>query len=169
MRSIQPDVAARRYGSVVTRSLEQRTEDARTALSAHVDAWIATASPDGRPHLVPLSIAYASGTLLAATAADSPTAANVAATGRARAALGELRDVVSVLASARSTPWASAPPALTSAFVEQRAWDPGDEYVPFVLVELQPRRIQVWRSVAEIEGRDVMRRGVWLVDDAARS
>lgn len=150
----------------MTRSLGQRTADARAALAEGIDAWVATASQDGRAHLVPLSIAYHDGVVLAATTSASVTARNVVGTAFARVGLGELRDVVMLDADATAGPWASAQPARTAAFVAARGWDPGQESDDFVLLELRPRRIQVWRTVEEIEGRDVMRRGVWLAEDA---
>jgi Pyridoxamine 5'-phosphate oxidase len=148
----------------MTRSLAQRTADARSALADGVDAWVATSSSDGRAHLVPLSFCFDDGVVLAATPATSATARNVAGTGRARLGLGELRDVVMVDADARAVPWSAAEPARTAAFVEARGWDPGTEDAPFALLELRPRRIQVWRTVEELDGRDVMRRGAWLAE-----
>ncbi|HEV3329042.1 MAG TPA: pyridoxamine 5'-phosphate oxidase family protein [Acidimicrobiales bacterium] len=150
----------------MTRSLAQRTADAKAALAEGIDAWVATASRDGRAHLVPLSIAWHDGVVLAATTSASATARNVAGTARARIGLGELRDVVMLDADATARPWSSAPPTRTAAFVAARGWDPGGEEGDFVLVELRPRRIQVWRTVEELEGRDVMRGGVWLAEDA---
>ena len=150
----------------MTRSLAQRTADAKAALAKGIDAWVATASRDGRVHLVPLSFAYEDGVVLAATTSASATARNVAGTGRARIGLGELRDVVMLDADATAGPWASAETARAAAFVAARGWDPGDESDEFVLLELRPRRIQVWRTVEELEGRDVMRDGVWLAEDA---
>jgi hypothetical protein len=150
----------------VTRSLGQRTADARAALAEGIDAWVATASQDARAHLVPLSIACHDGVVLAATTSASATARNVVSTAFARVGLGELRDVVMLDADATAGPWASARPAHTAAFVAARGWDPGQESDDFVLLELRPRRIQVWRTVEELEGRDVMRDGVWLAEDA---
>jgi Pyridoxamine 5'-phosphate oxidase len=150
----------------VTRTLEQRTADAKSALADGIDAWVATASSDGRAHLVPLTFAFDDGVVLAATTSTSVTARNVATTGRARVGLGELRDVVMLDVEAVATPWASAEPSRTTAFVAARGWDPGTEPEGFVLLELHPHRIQVWRTVEELEGRDVMRAGAWLLEDA---
>jgi Pyridoxamine 5'-phosphate oxidase len=150
----------------VNRTLAQRTADAKTALAEGIDAWVATASRDGRVHLVPLSFAYDHGVVLAATTTTSATARNVASTGHARAGLGELRDVVMLDVDAVAVPWTSAEHSRTTAFVTARGWDPGEESEGFVLLELRPRRIQVWRTVEELEGRDVMRDGAWLDEDA---
>jgi Pyridoxamine 5'-phosphate oxidase len=149
----------------VIRTLAQRVADAKSALAEGIDAWVATASSDRRVHLVPLSFAYDDSVVLAATTATSATARNVASTRRARVGLGELRDVVMLDADAVSVPWSAAEPSRTTAFVTARGWDPGEEPEVFVLLELRPRRIQVWRTVEELEGRDVMRAGVWLGED----
>ena len=144
------------------RERPKRVADARAALAAASDAWIATASRSGRPHLVPLDVVRHADDLLAATVADSVTARNIAATRRARVGIGDTRDVVMVDADAEVTGWEAAEQAARAAFVHARGWDPADETGEFVLVRLTPVRVQAWRSVEEISGRTVMRDGVWL-------
>ncbi|MGW1606114.1 pyridoxamine 5'-phosphate oxidase family protein, partial [Streptomyces eurythermus] len=77
------------------RSVEQCTKDVLHRLEDDVDAWVATAAPDGAaPHLVPLPFVWDGTSLLIATAADSPTGRDLVATGRARLGVGSARDVV---------------------------------------------------------------------------
>jgi len=55
--------------------------------------WVATASAEGNPYLVPLSFDWDGETLLVATPTASPTGRNLAVTWAARLALGHTRDV----------------------------------------------------------------------------
>ena len=85
------------------RSTAQRVVDTKRRLASEANVWIATASADGDPHLVALSLCWNGEHLLATTPATMPVARNIAATGRARAALDSALDVVSLKCSARST------------------------------------------------------------------
>ena len=72
----------------------------RSASSRHrasaphdIDVWVASASADGAPYLVPLSFDWDGEALLVATPTDSPTGRNLAATRAVRLGLGHTRDV----------------------------------------------------------------------------
>jgi hypothetical protein len=58
------------------RPREQRRQDAELRLATDVDVWVATASPEAGPYLVPLSFHWDGATLLLATPAASPTGRN---------------------------------------------------------------------------------------------
>ena len=112
---------------------------------------------------VALSFALVDGALVvAATPRASITARNVESTRRARLAFGELRDVVVMDVTASAMPWTDAEPRLVEHFVRTRDWDPTVEPHEFVMLVLQPVRVQAWRSVEEIAGRELMRAGHWL-------
>jgi hypothetical protein len=51
---------------------------------------------------------------------------------------------------------------LGAAYVAQADWDPRRDRGSVFLV-LRPVRVQAWREVNEIPGRDLMRDGRWLV------
>lgn len=143
------------------RTREQRTADAIAQLSApNQDAWVATASGDA-PHLVPLSLGWVDGQLVIALEATSVTARNLAATGRARLAVGHTRDVVVIDAELDRALPADDAGEVGEAYVRQADWDPrrSDGYQFLVL---SPRRIQAWREANEIAGRTIMRDGAWL-------
>ena len=78
------------------RSRPQRRRDTEQRLTHDVDVWVASASADGAPYLVPLSFDWDGEALLMATPTDSPTGRNLAATGTARLALGGTRDVAMI-------------------------------------------------------------------------
>jgi hypothetical protein len=154
----------------VSRSLEERLSDVRALLASAIDAWVATASPSGIPHLVPLNVvAIGTDLIVCATPSSAVTARNIEATGRARLGLGELRDVVMVDAAASTAPWSSAEPRLVEQFVGTRGWDPLTEPYDFAMLLLRPVRVQAWRSVEEIVGRELMRDGAWLDATTSRS
>src|SRR5947209_9321089 len=75
------------------RSRAQRRRDTEHRLSRDIDAWVASASADGAPYLVPLSFDWDGEALLMATPTDSPTGRNLAATRAVRLGLGHTRDV----------------------------------------------------------------------------
>ncbi|NEC18519.1 pyridoxamine 5'-phosphate oxidase family protein [Streptomyces parvus] len=72
------------------RSREQRKQDVLDRLRRDEDAWVATASPDGVPTLVPLSFLWEdeTGTLVMATRRTNPTAVNVTPHGLIRVTVG---------------------------------------------------------------------------------
>jgi hypothetical protein len=128
---------------------------------------VATASADGKEHMVPLSVAWAGDTFVVVTPERTLTARNIRTSGSARLGLGSTRDVVLVdvrLDEARTV--ADAPDHQMQAFAAQAGWDPrtddatGD--VGYVAFGLAPVRVLVWRDEAEIPGRVVMRDGRWI-------
>ena len=75
------------------RSRAQRRRDTEHRLTHDKDVWVASASADGAPYLVPLSFDWDDEALLLATPTDSPTGRNLAATRAVRLGLGHTRDV----------------------------------------------------------------------------
>ena len=127
-----------------------------------IDAWVATASAAGAPHLVPVSLAWVEEKLVIAVEASSVTARNLTASGDARVAVGPTRDVVMIDASLEETVDVAADDKLAAAYVAQADWDPRRS-TGYVFLVLRPRRIQAWREANEIPGRTLMRDGRWLV------
>jgi hypothetical protein len=127
-----------------------------------VDVWVATASPTGTPHLVPVSLAWVDERAVIAVEGNSVTARNLAASGAARLAVGPTRDLVMIDASLEEAVDVAADGPLGTAYVTQADWDPrlsnGYEFLV-----LRPVRVQAWREANEIPGRTLMRDGIWLV------
>jgi hypothetical protein len=126
-----------------------------------IDTWVATASADGKPHLVPLSLAWVDDRAVVAVEASSATARNLATSGRARLAVGPTRDVVVVDALLERSVEATDDASLGAAYVAQADWDPRGS-AGFLFLVLRPVRVQAWREADEIAGRTLMRDGVWL-------
>ncbi|WP_205471722.1 pyridoxamine 5'-phosphate oxidase family protein [Nocardioides sp. SYSU D00038] len=128
---------------------------------SEVDCWVATASPEGVAHLVPLSLAWTGERLVVAVQESSRTARDLRASGRARVAVGPTRDVTMVDAVLERAVPVGTDDALGAAYAAQADWDPrgSDGYVYLVL---RPERVQAWREADEIAGRTLMRDGAWL-------
>ncbi len=143
---------------------EQRKTDTLAILEAqHADVWVATASPDGVPHLVPLSFAWDGTHVVLVTEAGFPTTRNLRSSGRARLGFGATRNVVMVEATlVDATPVAEVGVEVGELYARQSDWDPRDSRGEFIYFRLRPRTIQAWREANELEGRTLMRDGAWL-------
>jgi hypothetical protein len=143
------------------RDRQTRKADALAMLTTPaVDVWVASASGEGAPHLVPLSLAWVDDRAVVAVEASSVTARNVTASGVARLAVGPTRDVVMVDAVLDRTVEV-ADDALGAAYAAQADWDPRSS-TGYVFLVLRPVRVQAWRESNEIPGRTLMRDGDWL-------
>ncbi|WP_460654653.1 pyridoxamine 5'-phosphate oxidase family protein [Kribbella endophytica] len=142
------------------RPLATRKADALERLATAVDAWVSTASADGVPYLVPLSFIWTGETLILSTASRNPTSLNLQANGHVHLAIGGTRDVVLVTGTAqRFAPTQEQ----GDTFAEKTGFDPRALKATYPYFEVTPVRIQSWREANELEGRDLMLDGAWLV------
>ena len=74
--------------SANSRSRAQRRRDTEHRLTNDIDVWVASASADGAPYLVPLCFDWDGEALLVATPTDSPTGRNPAVTRAVGLGLG---------------------------------------------------------------------------------
>jgi hypothetical protein len=135
--------------------------DALARLAADVDLWVATASAEGEPYLVPLSYLWHDGRIVMATAGRTATVRNLRRGGPVRLALDGLRDVVLIDGDVAFVAAADIDPALADAYAAHAGWDPRTDPATTWLV-VTPTRIRAWREVNELPGREVMRAGTWL-------
>ncbi|MEV0096526.1 pyridoxamine 5'-phosphate oxidase family protein [Streptomyces sp. NPDC050738] len=145
------------------RTSPRRRQDTEHRLAHDVDVWVASASPDGAPYLVPLSFDWDGETLLVATPADSPTGRNLAATGIARVALGLSRDVSMIEGTVEVLKIDALSQEQGDTFAARTGFDPRTPTGRYRWFRISPVRIQAWREADEIAGRDLMRDGQWLV------
>jgi hypothetical protein len=143
------------------RTAAERRADTLARLKGDADVWVATASA-GRPHLVPLSLAWDGSHVIVATPAASPTARNAAASGDIRLALGTSRDVTIIEAATDVVPCADAPEPVAACYATRTGWDPRQEDMPHAYLVATPRSVRAWNSLAELEGRTIMRDGQWM-------
>jgi hypothetical protein len=149
--------------STYPRSRAQRRRDTEHRLRTDIDVWVASASADGVPYLVPLSFDWDGEQLLVSTPADSPTGRNLAASRAARLGLGHTRDVSMIEGDVEVLDIDALPPAQGDRFAERTGFDPRALTTPYLWFRISPRRVQAWREVNELPGRDLMRDGRWLV------
>jgi Pyridoxamine 5'-phosphate oxidase len=144
------------------RTRAQRRGDTEHRLAHDTDVWVATASADGAPYLVPLSFDWDGEALLVATPAESPTGRNLAATGTARVGLGHTRDVSMIDGEVEVIEIDALPQEVGDRFAARSGFDPRAEDTPYRWFRIIPRRIQAWREANELSGRELLRDGRWL-------
>ena len=140
----------------------ERRRDTEHRLTHDVDVWVASASPGGAPFLIPLSFDWDGEALLLATPAHSPTGRNLAATRKARLGLGETRDVTMIDGDVEVLEIDALPPEQGDRFAARAGFDPRP-LTAYRWFRITPRRLQAWREVDELEDRELMRDGRWLV------
>jgi hypothetical protein len=145
------------------RSGSQRRRDTERRLASDVDVWVASASPEGVPYLIPLSFDWDGEVLLLATPVASRTVRNLAATGTVRLALGPTRDVSVIDGDVEVLDIGSLSPEQGDSFARRAGFDPRSLATPYCWLAVTPRRIQAWREEDELPGRELMRDGRWLV------
>ena len=144
------------------RETEQRSADTRGRLQTDANIWLATASSDGVPHLIPLSLAWDGTHVLLATPTDSPTVRNARASGQVKASLDSADDVVLIDGTVKVLDFGSVDASLVQSYVERVGWNPGDQDGDWSMLVVMPRTIRAWNGVGEIRGRTIMRNGLWL-------
>jgi hypothetical protein len=144
------------------RPLEQRRKDTLARLEHDIDAWVTTAD-GGTPYLAPLSFLWDGGVVLVATPTSSPTSRNLHAGGKVRVGVGMTRDVVLITGRATAVVPAEITAELGDAFAAKAGFDPRELTTPYTYFRITPQRIQAWREENELDGRDLMRDGEWLV------
>jgi hypothetical protein len=145
------------------RSRSERRRDTEHRLTHDIDVWVASASADGAPYLIPLSFDWEDGALLIATPADSPTGRNLAASGTARLGLGHTRDVTMIDGEVEVLEIGALPQERGDRFAVRSGFDPRPLTTPYRWFRISPRRIQAWREENELSDRELMRDGRWLV------
>jgi len=144
------------------RSPAQRRSDTEQRLTHDIDLWVASASADGGPYLVPLSFDWDGEAVLVATPAKSPTGRNLAATQTARLGLGHTRDVSMIEGDVEVLEIDALPQERGDRFATRAGFDPRTQDTPYRWFRISPRRIQAWREVNELPDRELMRDGRWL-------
>jgi hypothetical protein len=144
------------------RSRAQRRRDTEHRLAHDVDVWVASASPDGAPYLVPLSFDWDGEALLLATPKNSPTGRNLSATRTVRLGVGGTRDVSMIDGEVEVLVSGALPRQTGDRFAARTGFDPRALDPPYPWFRIVPRRIQAWREVNELPGRELMRDGRWL-------
>ena len=146
------------------RSPAERRRDTEHRLADDVDVWVASASPEGVPYLVPLSFDWDGEALLLATPSGSRTGRNLAATRTVRLGLGLTRDVSIIDGEVEVLELDELPREQGDRFAARTGFDPRTLTTAYRWFRITPRRIQAWREVDELADRELMRDGRWLAD-----
>src|SRR4051794_18420873 len=132
------------------RSRAERRRDTEHRLTRDIDVWVASASVGGAPYLVPLSFDWDGEALLVATAKESPTGRNLAATRRVRLGLGHSRDVSMIDGEVEVLEIDALPRDQGDRFAARSGFDPRRSATPYRWFRISPRRIQAWREENEL-------------------
>jgi hypothetical protein len=73
--------------------------------------------------------------------------------------------VVLVEGTAEALEAAALPDGVGAAFAEKTGFDPRGLTTEYLYFRISPRRVQAWREADELNGRDLMRDGEWLLAD----
>jgi hypothetical protein len=101
--------------------------------------------------------------LLVATPSFSPTGRNLRTTGKVRLGIGTTRDVVLIERTARSLAAAEITDELGDAFAAKTGFDPRRLTSNYLYFRIYSQRLQTWREVNDLEDRELMRSGSWVV------
>ena len=161
LNDLPPGGQAQAAWSRPTRSKAERRAHVLSRLESEDKLWIATATADGSAHLVPFSFVWDGERISMATAQDNPAARNVARTGKARLALGNIHDIVLIDGAITVIALQALDDSLTERLRRVSAID-ARQAPGYVYLQLTPIRIQAWWSAAELAQPTIMREGRWL-------
>jgi Pyridoxamine 5'-phosphate oxidase len=140
----------------------RKSDSLRTLATPEIDVWVATASTEGRPHLVPLSLAWLDEHVVIAVHEASRTFLDLRASGVARAAVGPTRDVTMLDVELERTVPVDDDAELGERYAAQADWDPRG-LAGYHFLVLRPTRVQAWQESDEIPGRTLMRERAWVI------
>ncbi|MFD9242777.1 pyridoxamine 5'-phosphate oxidase [Streptomyces sp. NPDC059556] len=145
------------------RDPEQRKKDVLARLAEEVDIWVASASADARPYLVPLAFHWDGADVWLCTRLTNPTGRNLAGGGRTRLALGHTRDVVLIDGDVTTLAVEDVPTEAIEGFAAKCGWDPRNSGPAYGWFRVRPTAVEAWLEEPELAGRHLMRDGVWAV------
>ncbi len=101
--------------------------------------------------------------MLIATPSASPTSRNLRATGKVRLGIGLTRDVVLIEGDVQALSATEPSDEVGDAFASKTGFDPRLLTTTYQYFRIHPQRLQAWREVNELEDRELMRGGRWVV------
>jgi hypothetical protein len=110
-----------------------------------------------------LSFLWDGVTVLVATPSSSRTGRNLRATGKVRIGIGPTRDVVLIEGTVHALAAGEIPDEVGDAFAAKAGFDPRRLTGSYLYFRIHPQRLQAWREADELEDRDLMRGGHWIV------
>lgn len=144
------------------RDIATRKADVMAALEGHADVWLASATLQGRPHLIAVSAWWDGTDLVIATREDSRTGRNLAANRAATVAAGSPADAIVITVDVVKSHPVEEETRTAEGFAAAVGWDPREVGSGWTFFRLRPNRINALRGYDELDGREVMREGRWL-------
>jgi hypothetical protein len=145
------------------RSRAQRRRCTEHRLTHDEALWVASASEDGAPYLVPMSFDWDGEALLVATRPDSSTGRNLSAGRAVRLGLGPASDVSTIEGDVEVLDLDALAHERVDRYVARTGFDPRASATPYRWYRISPRRILAYREVSEMPDRELMTDGRWLV------
>jgi len=145
------------------RSRAERRRCTEHRLTHDPAVWVASASGDGAPYLVPMSFDWDGEALLMATSIESQTGRNLAAGRTVRLGLGSSADVSTIEGDVEVLELDALPSERRDHYTARTGFDPRGSARPYRWFRVSPRRIQAYREVSEMPDRDLMCDGRWLI------
>lgn len=146
----------------MSRSTAERIADARHRLETEPNIWLATSSATGDVHSIPLSLSWLDDRICVVAPAESTTARNIAQRSDVRAHLDSADDVLIIDGDASIRLLHETDPDVVERYIDRVGWSPFDSDNEWVLIAIEPRRVQSWRGPGEVDGRTIMRDGEWI-------
>ena len=111
-------------------------------LTTESNIWLATARPNGTPHLAPIWFVWVEGRVYVCTSADSVKARNLQANPSVSLALENGNAPVVLEGRACFTSIESVPPAVIEAFQRKYDWNILTDNTYNQLIEIEPMKIR---------------------------
>ncbi|HEX7497945.1 MAG TPA: hypothetical protein VF344_05720 [Candidatus Limnocylindrales bacterium] len=80
-----------------------------------------------------------------------------------RLGIGPTRDVILIEGTVQVLAIGEIPQQVGDAFAAKSGFDPRLESSAYLYFRVMPQRLQAWREANELDGRELMRGGQWLV------
>ena len=113
-------------------------------LNSESNIWIATARPDGRPHLTPVWFAWHAGKVYICIDPHSVKARNLAENAKVSLALEDGSAPIIIEGTGLALEASARPQAVVDAFQRKYDWNITGDGQYSMLVEITPRRILNW-------------------------
>jgi hypothetical protein len=145
------------------RSRAQRRRDTEHRLTHDIDVWVASASADGAPYLVPLSFDWDGEAAADGHADRQPDRQEPGRHPGRSAGAGPHPRRFMIEGEVEVLEIDTLPQQRGDRFAAHTGLDPRALATPYRWFRISPRRIQAWRAVNELPDRELMRDGRWLV------
>lgn len=115
-------------------------------LRSEKNIWVATARPDGRPHLTPTWFVLVDGRVYICIDPDSVKAHNLEGNDQIALALEDGSSPIIIEGTARPANGSNGPEGVLDAFKRKYDWDIATDGQYSLLIEIAPKKVLSWNS-----------------------